>query len=141
MTTNTERLAQALPYTREQLDKFCLDAIKSHSKSTLEAVICRLIVTAKHALAQHSAEQTAGPAILPLYADPYTHVIQHLNSNPYNLTKEECIELVKRLRAQSAHPAPSQERDKVDAGLYMNPDEMAEIEKLVSREVESKEQP
>jgi hypothetical protein len=31
-------------------------------------------------------------------ADPFTYIIQHLNSNPYNLTKAECIELIKELR-------------------------------------------
>ena len=34
----------------------------------------------------------------PVYADPFTYVIQHLNSNPYSLTKDETITLIKELR-------------------------------------------
>lgn len=36
--------------------------------------------------------------LCPRYADPFTYVIQHLNSNPYNMTKEECITHIKILR-------------------------------------------
>jgi len=32
-------------------------------------------------------------------ADPFTYVIQHLNSSPYALTKDECITKIKELRA------------------------------------------
>ena len=38
------------------------------------------------------------PDSLPVYADPLTYVIQHLNSNPYSLTKDECVTLIKELR-------------------------------------------
>lgn len=38
------------------------------------------------------------PDSLPVYADPFTYVIQHLNSNPYALTKDECVTLIKELR-------------------------------------------
>lgn len=40
-------------------------------------------------------EQAAQPV-----ADPFTYVIQHLNSNPYALSKDECIEKIKELRAR-----------------------------------------
>lgn len=59
-----------------------------------------------------AAEQTQ-PEELPRYADPFTYVIQHLNSNPYALTKDECINLVRTLRdrytalaAEQAQPRP-----------------------------------
>ena len=39
-------------------------------------------------------------------ADPFTYVIQHLNSNPYSLTKDECISLVKELRDKYLEAAP-----------------------------------
>ena len=29
---------------------------------------------------------------------PFTYIIQHLNSNPYSLTKDECVTLIKELR-------------------------------------------
>jgi hypothetical protein len=52
-------------------------------------------------------------------ADPFTYIIQHLNSNPYNLTKDECVELVKKLRhlcaAPPAQPAPAQRLPLVQA--------------------------
>lgn len=35
----------------------------------------------------------------PIYADPFAYVIQHLNSNPYPLTKDETITFIKELRA------------------------------------------
>ena len=38
------------------------------------------------------------PNSLPVYADPFTYIIQHLNSNPYSLTKDECVTLIKELR-------------------------------------------
>lgn len=46
-------------------------------------------------------------------ADPFTYIIQHLNSNPYSLTKDECIHAIKELRskyavAPPAQPAPEQ---------------------------------
>lgn len=34
----------------------------------------------------------------PVYADPFTYVIQHLNSSPYNMTKAECVSFIKGLR-------------------------------------------
>lgn len=37
--------------------------------------------------------------IWPIHADPFTYVIQHLNSNPYPLTKDETITFIKELRA------------------------------------------
>lgn len=39
------------------------------------------------------------------FADPFTYVIQHLNSNPYNLTKDECVQKVRELR-ELYHAAP-----------------------------------
>jgi len=44
-------------------------------------------------------EQAAQP-----FADPFTYVIQHLNSNPYALTKDECIEKIKELRVLYTSP-------------------------------------
>ena len=35
----------------------------------------------------------------PIHADPFAYVIQHLNSNPYPLTKDETITFIKELRA------------------------------------------
>lgn len=144
MTTNTERMTQALPYTREQLDTFSLDGIRAHSNSTLEAVICRLIVTAKHALAQHSAEQARCP-----HCDGTDHV--HDATGEWRGTCN-CWAAPKQAEQQAGpvgeivtdcdgetvlgdevvwtngmpppgtklytHPAPSQERDKVDAERY-----------------------
>lgn len=37
-------------------------------------------------------------ALQQKYADPFTYIIQHLNSSPYNLTKDECVTLIKSLR-------------------------------------------
>jgi len=42
-----------------------------------------------------SSEPKFGPG---RYADPFTYIIQHLNSDPYSLTKDECIERVRSLR-------------------------------------------
>ena len=45
-------------------------------------------------------------------ADPFQYIIQHLNSNHYALTKDECIQRVKELRTtyvSGTHPAPSQQ--------------------------------
>lgn len=43
-------------------------------------------------------------------ADPFTYIIQHLNSNPYALTKDECIQRVKELRtAYMSFSAPAQQ--------------------------------
>ena len=35
----------------------------------------------------------------PIHADPFAYVIQHLNSNPYPLTKDETIAFIMELRA------------------------------------------
>lgn len=42
-----------------------------------------------------------------IYADPLTQAIQRLNANPYNLTKDECIQVVRELRAELAAPKPA----------------------------------
>lgn len=44
------------------------------------------------------AQAALGAPNWPVFADPFTYVIQHLNSNPYSLTKDECIALIKELR-------------------------------------------
>lgn len=54
-------------------------------------------------------DKTTQPEAQPLHADPYTHVIQHLNSSPYNLTKDECIELVRKLRDSAATSAQAEQ--------------------------------
>lgn len=56
---------------------------------------CQLIVSAVNA-ARAAAPQPVvqGEPV----ADPFTYVIQHLNSTPYNLTKDECIQKVRELR-------------------------------------------
>lgn len=57
-------------------------------------------------------EQAEAPSTdWPLEADPLTQLIQRLNSNAYNLTKDECIEEAKRLRAELATQPPAGERD------------------------------
>jgi hypothetical protein len=37
---------------------------------------------------------------MTIYAKSLTQAIQRLNSNPYNLTKDECIQVVRELRAE-----------------------------------------
>lgn len=39
---------------------------------------------------------------VPVEADPLTQLIQRLNGTPYSLTKDECIEEAKNLRAMLA---------------------------------------
>jgi hypothetical protein len=53
----------------------------------------RTIVAMHGALAQPAAQ-----------ADPFTYIIQHLNSSPYALTKDECITKIKELRALYTNP-------------------------------------
>ena len=51
------------------------------------------------------------PQAEPVVADPFTYIIQHLNSSTYNITKDECIHFIKELRtryaAPQAQPAPA----------------------------------
>lgn len=50
----------------------------------------------------HGAQAHPAPSVpdsWPVYADPFAYVIQHLNSNPYPLTKGETITFIKELRA------------------------------------------
>ena len=49
---------------------------------------------------------TTAPVAWPREADPLTQALQRLNSIPYNITKSECIEVLRHLRADlSAPPA------------------------------------
>jgi len=57
-------------------------------------------------------EQAAQP-----FDDPFTYVIQHLNSNPYALTKDECIEKIKELRVLYTSPPKA---------VPLTPDELAD---------------
>jgi hypothetical protein len=54
---------------------------------------------------------TTPPAapVQELIADPFTYIIQHLNSNPYSLTKNECIDLIKKLRDSYTTPPATRE--------------------------------
>ena len=45
-----------------------------------------------------SKVQPKGTVREPVYADPLTQAIQRLNSNVYNLTKDECIQVIRELR-------------------------------------------
>lgn len=61
--------------------------------------------------AQREAVAAAVPDAVPEVrfgnmADPFTYIIQHLNSNPYSLTKAECVSLVKELRDKYLAAAP-----------------------------------
>lgn len=55
----------------------------------------------RYILSANEAKQ-AGDAVATMpngkFADPFTYIIQHLNSSPYNMTKDECIEYVRTLR-------------------------------------------
>ena len=49
----------------------------------------------------HGAQTQSAPSVSdswPIHADPFAYVIQHLNSNPYPLTKDETITFIKELR-------------------------------------------
>lgn len=37
----------------------------------------------------------------PIETDPLTLAIQHLNSSPYALTKDECIDVLRKLRDEN----------------------------------------
>lgn len=45
----------------------------------------------------------------PKDADPLTLAIQHLNSTPYALTKDECVDVLRKLRDEQAAPFTSVE--------------------------------
>ena len=48
------------------------------------------------------------PVAWPMQADPFTYIIQHLNSSTYNMTKAECIHFIGKLRDHyAAPPAPA----------------------------------
>lgn len=48
--------------------------------------------------------QPAKPAHPVGIADPFTYIIQHLNSSPRNLSKDECIHMIKELRDRYNQP-------------------------------------
>ena len=56
---------------------------------------------------------------MTLYAKSLTQAIQRLNANPYNLTKDECIQVVRELRTElealPAEPKDQTEWDRVYA--------------------------
>lgn len=63
-------------------------------------------------------EQAAQPV-----ADPFTYVIQHLNSNPYALSKDECIEKIKELRPLYTAPpkaVPLTDEQAASMAIYFN---------------------
>jgi hypothetical protein len=56
--------------------------------------ICKMLAGGNDEVITALRDALAQPAV----ADPFTYVIQHLNSNPYNLTKDECVQKIKELR-------------------------------------------
>lgn len=53
------------------------------------------------------------PVVWTNFSDPFAYIIQHLNSSPYDMTMDECVQKVKELRdlyaappAQPAEPVP-----------------------------------
>lgn len=72
-----------------------------------EAVTGRKSAVLAHLRAALAA-QPAEPVAWPREADPFTYIIQHLNSSTYNLTKAECIHFIGELRDRyAAPPAPA----------------------------------
>jgi len=74
-------------------------ALEAQVEQSEKVAYCHARDVKEPTLKEAQVEQTAQP-----FADPFTYVIQHLNSNPYALTKDECIEKIKELRALYTSP-------------------------------------
>ena len=77
-----------------------LNALTSHCAFYSEYGSQKACFTAIAALRDSlAAPQPAPPETV---ATPFTYIIQHLNSQTYNLTKDECINFIKELRDRYA---------------------------------------
>lgn len=66
-----------------------------------------------------------GDRKVSVYADPFSYIIQRLNSNPYALTKNECITLIQNLRNEyTPVPQPAAEQ-----GAELSDEQMAALQK------------
>jgi hypothetical protein len=91
----------------EQLEALCRDALatlvrrqdaqpaQAEQPSSCKLTECQGLPPCQRCIATGMQKAERAPRNI---ADPFTYIIQHLNSTPYNLTKDECIQKVRELR-------------------------------------------